>query len=130
MRQRIHVRGTSTPELAWARYYYFAKWSEWSPLIQSVECDNDHLRSGQTGIVRGPCELGIKFTVITVDEQARTWDWKVVVPVLGSTLLLHHTVTVDKNGCATELVIEGAAPLVLGYLPLARLALTRLVRRA
>lgn len=129
MRQSIQVRGTSSPELAWERYYYFAKWSEWSPLIQSVESDDEHLQPGRTGTVRGPCELGIKFTVIAVDEQARTWDWKVVVPVLGSTLRLHHAVTEDMNGCATELIIEGAALLVLGYLPLARLALTRLVRR-
>ncbi len=128
MQQRLRVQGNATAELAWQRYYLFDRWSEWSPLIQSVETAAEHLVVGQTGTVRGPCRLGIDFSILEVDVSAHTWDWQVKVPILGKTLHLHHAVTTDQAGCATELVITGAAPLVLGYLPLARLALTRLVR--
>jgi hypothetical protein len=41
---------------------------------------------------------------------------------------LRHGVEPDPRGAATWLVIRGLAPMVLAYLPVARVALRRLVR--
>ena len=45
----------------------------------------------------------------------------------GVRLVLHHTVAAAGTGTRTGLTVAGFAPAVLGYLPLARVALRRLV---
>jgi hypothetical protein len=82
---------------------------------------------GLRGVVIGPVGLQVPFEVLAVDEPAMTWTWR--VRAAFAELTLDHVVTPDGDGCRTDLTISGPVPLVVGYAPVARFALTRLVRR-
>ncbi len=82
---------------------------------------------GLRGVVVGPVGVQVPFEVLAVDEAAMTWTWR--VRAASAELTLEHSVTPDGDGCRTDLTITGPAPLVVGYAPVARFALTRLVRR-
>ncbi|MGB6022125.1 MAG: hypothetical protein WBG89_07360 [Ornithinimicrobium sp.] len=82
------------------------------------------------------------FTVDTVDEPGRTWAWTVHVRARGRNLItvsLAHGVESaaagagatdgQGDGCTTWLRLQGAGPVVVGYIPVAWYALGRLVRR-
>ena len=70
------------------------------------------------------------FEVREVDEPTRTWTWRVRLAPGGLVRLhLEHGVEAHEDGSATWLHVTGPAPVVLAYAPLARLAMTRLVRR-
>lgn len=141
-RVTLRATGRASAELAWRRYADTRLWSTWSPQIRRVELDPEshdvshpgdarehgvhELRPGLTGRVIGPVGVTVRFEVDAVDSAAMTWSWRVHAgPV---TLRLHHTVTNTSEGSGTSLTIEGLAPVVLGYCPLAQLALHRLVR--
>ena len=63
-----------------------------------------------------------------VDEADRRWSWS--VDVGPARLVLTHWVRPGPDGgTTTGLRSSGPAPLVLGYAPLAQLALHRLIRR-
>ena len=126
----LSARGTAPVELAWERYARPTLWSTWSPQIWRVEATADRIAAGVTGTVRAVGGLPIRFTVLAVDERARTWSWRVRLgPV---TMTLDHAVRPDAShapdGSATDLRVDGPALIVLGYAPIARLALGRLVR--
>jgi hypothetical protein len=71
--------------------------------------------------------LRVPFTITEVDPARRTWSW---VARLGPVrLTLHHAVRADPRGSVTDLVMEGPDALLLGYAPLAWVALRRLVAR-
>jgi hypothetical protein len=55
----------------------------------------------------------------------RFWSWSATA--VGVELMLAHTVESVAAGTRTGLTIEGFAPVVAVYLPVARLALHRLV---
>jgi hypothetical protein len=78
-----------------------------------------------TGQVSGPLGLRVRFVVSEVDEQRRTWAWRVRVGPLR--LTLWHGVEPRPTGTATWLRVHGPAIVVAGYLPVARTALRRLV---
>ena len=122
----LRARGGADPDVAWERYVDFALWSTWSPQILSVDADASRIAPGVTGRVHGPVGVGVDFVVDAVDELARTWSWTVRWGPI--TLALFHAVTAREGGCATALRVRGPAPVVLGYAPLARIALGRLVR--
>ena len=104
-----------------------------------VDTDGDVLTPGLAGTVRGPLGVAVPFRVLDVepDGAVRRWTWRVSVGPVS--LLLEHAVIPldaaasgtgpDVRRTATTLLIDGPAPLVLGYAPLAQLALVRLVRR-
>lgn len=126
----VSARGTAPAELAWERYARPALWSTWSPQIWRVESSADRIAPGVTGTVRAVGGVPFRFTVLDVDEVARVWSWRVLVgPV---TLTLDHAVRPDASrapdGSATDVRVDGPAPIVLAYAPIARLALGRLVR--
>lgn len=122
MRRTLSVTGPRDPADVWDRYDRPARWPEWSPQIRSVDHPGEHLYAGARGTVRGPLGLPVPYRVDDVDGPRR-WSWT----VLGF-LRLTHTVEPAGTGTRTGLVVTGPAPVVLGYLPLARLALGRLVR--
>lgn len=126
MRSTIAVAGRADADLVWERYALPQRWSEWSPQIRSVRASATRLVAGMTGTVHGPVGVRVPFVVERVDESARSWGWR--VRVAPFTLQLTHEVIERPEGCVTTLCVDGPAPLVLGYLPLARLALGRLVR--
>lgn len=122
----LHVAGDATPAQAWERYAVPARWPEWAPQISRVETSAPRLVTAMSGRVVGPLGIGVDFVVDDVDELTRTWSWTVHLGPVR--LLLHHTVRDDIDGCSTSLRIEGPLGVVLPYAPVARYALTRLVR--
>lgn len=130
MKLTIGAVGVASLDVAWDRYVHPGMWHTWSPQISSVDATDSTLRAGTTGTVHGPVGVSVPFTVLDVDTERRSWSWRVTV--VGIALTLHHSVRMSNEkalgGSATTLVIDGPAPVVLAYAPLARLALGRLVR--
>lgn len=127
MRRALRAVGAASPETAWLRYLHLSNWSQWAPQIRGVDAPADRLIPGLTGSVRGPLGVRVPFVVLTVDEAGRNWSW--CVRVGPAQLRLHHGVQPHPRGSATSLRVDGPAPLVLAYAPIAWFALTRLVRR-
>lgn len=122
----LTVRGSAAPELVWERYAVPARWPTWSPQIIRVEADAPRIAPGVTGRVHGPAGVRVAFTVTAVDEAARTWAWEVRAGPLR--LHLRHGVDAEPPGTATWLSVRGPAPAAVAYLPVAWVALRRLVR--
>jgi hypothetical protein len=118
--------GPRPAEEVWLRYAEPARWPSWVPQIRAVETAAARIAPGATGTVRGPLGLPVRFTISEVDESARRWAWDVRVGPVR--MHLRHGVEPDPRGAATWLVIRGPAPVVAAYLPVARVALGRLVR--
>lgn len=135
------MTGAAPPPLAWERYADPSLWPTWSPQIASVSTSTPRLRSGTTGVVRGHGGLRLDFTAEDVDDDARRWTWSVQpthalglpLPVLLQRLgrlRLEHGVSLSgrvDGGSTTTLALEGRAPVVVAYAPLAALALRHLV---
>ena len=126
----LRATGSAPVEVAWERYAQPILWKHWSPQIRRVNVDVDRIAPGLTGTVDGYLGLHVSFVVDAVDEAARTWAWTVTTGPVR--LRLQHEVTDlggrGAPGTATTLVVSGPAPVVLGYLAPAQLALHRLVR--
>ena len=128
MRRELTVEGGRDAPNVWDRYVRPARWPEWSPQISSVEYAFARLRHGTSGVVHGVGGVRVPFTVTGVDEADpahRSWSWQ--ARVLGVGLAFEHVVEPASPGTLTRLVVTGPAPVVLGYLPVAWLALRRLV---
>jgi len=104
----------------WAAYADTSRWPSWAPQIQRVE-PLGPLEEGLRGRVDGPLFARARFEVTRVDEAARRWSWRVAIGPA------HLTIGHEVGEGVTAVVIEGPAPLVLAYAPVARLALARLV---
>ncbi len=130
MKLTIGAVGVASPDVAWGRYVHPDLWHTWSPQISSVDATDSTLQAGTTGTVHGPVGVSVPFTVLDVDHDKRSWSWRVTA--FGIELTLQHAVRVCNEkilgGSATTLVIDGPAPVAIGYAPLARVALGRLVR--
>jgi hypothetical protein len=123
----VRAQGSLAPDAAWERYAVPAVWPDWSPQIGRVECSHARLVEGAHGRVFGPLGIvGVPFAVDSWDDDRRRWSWQVRLGPVR--LLLEHGVDARGAGSATFVRVHGPAPLVLGYLPLAKLALRRLVR--
>jgi hypothetical protein len=125
-RLTLAAAGAAPAEQAWERYAQVAYWSRWSPQIRSVTCSSPRIRTGSTGRVHAAMGVGVDFVVDSMDETARVWVWTVRKGPLR--LHLTHRVVREGDGCRTILEMSGPLPVLLGYAPLARLALGRLVR--
>lgn len=125
--RRLSARGDASPAVAWERFDRIVLWPTWSPQIWRVEADAPRIAPGVHGTVVLPGGLGLPFTVTAVDLPARTWSW--VVRLGPVTMTLNHEVHPDAAGSGTLLGMEGPDPVLLGYSPLAWLALRRLVAR-
>ncbi len=122
----LSAAGAADPAEAWERYARPERWAEWAPQIKRVSASGPRRVAGMTGRVHGPVGVHVDFVVDAVDEDARRWRWTVRRGPL--VLRLEHTVVARPRGCSTSLRIDGPLPIVVGYAPLARLALGRLVR--
>lgn len=111
----------------WARYADPARWAGWSPQIRLVETAALRIAPGVTGTVHGPLGLRVAFLVTAVDEAARTWAWDVMLGPVA--LHLRHGVGAHPGGSSTWLTVRGPALVVAAYLPVARIALHRLVTK-
>ncbi|MET3805007.1 hypothetical protein ABIB25_002007 [Nakamurella sp. UYEF19] len=136
----ISAAGLAPAALVWERYTRPALWSTWSPQIARVDCVDEVIRAGSTGVVHAihpTLGLKIPFEVTDLDEASMDWAWNARLP-LGVTLHLRHLVeTVPgaesvpgvRGSSRTRLWVTGPAPIALGYLPVAQLALRALVRQ-
>ncbi len=111
------------------RYADPGLWSTWAPQIQRVDTGMERLTVGGTGTVRAGLAVGprlpVPFEVLEVDEPAMQWCWRAHLGPVS--LRLEHGVTAHDRGSATCLRVHGPLPVILGYAPVARFALTRLV---
>ena len=122
----VRVVGVAPVAQVWERYAVPDRWPEWAPQIRRVDTAAARIAPGVRGRVQGPPGVAVSFVIGAVDEQARTWSWDVRLGPLR--MRLGHGVERDPRGTATWLTLNGPAPAVLVYLPVARLALRRLVR--
>ncbi len=130
----LSVSGTAPAALAWERYADPQLWPTWSPQIQRVQTAMPRLTAGGAGTVHAGLfprpTIGVPFEVLEVDEESMTWTWRVRLGPGGLVRLqLAHGVRADGSGSTTWLRVHGPLPVVLGYAPVARLALGRLVAR-
>lgn len=126
MRLPTSVTGSASVDVAWERYADPSQWATWAPQIRSVESSAPRIAAGVTGTVHALFGVSVDFEITEVDEAARSWSWTVRPP--GLTMHLEHTVEPwGEAGSRAGLVIDGPAPLVLTYAPIARLALHRLL---
>ena len=120
MEMRVGATGTASRDAMWEAYADPSRWPTWAPQIRSVE-PHERIREGLEGRVIG---LGarVRFRVLSVERDAGRWSWEVRSGPVR--LRIDHQV---DDGSAS-ITIEGPAPAVLAYAPVARLALSRLVR--
>ena len=125
----LHAQGVAPVTLAWERYADPQLWSTWAPQIQRVETTMQRLTAQGTGTVHAGLlarpTLKVPFRVLGVDEEALEWSWQVRLGPLS--LRLEHGLRADPGGSATWIRVHGPLPVVLGYAPVARLALKRLL---
>lgn len=126
MRRGVSATGELDPHAVWERYAELSEWKGWSPQIRWVDASGDRLASGLTGTVHGLLGVTADFEVLSVDEALRTWSWRARSGPVE--LLLHHAVLAHEGGSQATLEINGPAPAVLAYAPVAEVALRRLVR--
>ena len=117
------ARGPASADAMWAAYADTSRWATWAPQIHRV-APLGPLEEGMRGVVEGPFWARARFEVTSIDETAGRWTWRVWVGPA------HMTIDHEVADGVTAVVIEGPAPLVLAYAPIARLALVRLVRGA
>ncbi len=123
----LHASGPLDPAAAWERYAVPSRWPEWSPQISRVELPVERIAPGVRGTVHAAGGVKLGFVIDAVDEAARTWSWTVRFTLVK--LHLDHWVEDGPDGGSTTgLRVSGPAPVVLGYAPLAKVALERLVR--
>ncbi len=125
--RRVDVCGPCPADEVWDRYLRPGRWPEWSPQIRSVDYAADVISPHTTGVVHGPAGMRVAFEIVEVSDSGpiRTWSW--AVSAAGTRLHLRHDVEATPTGSRTLLTVRGVAPAVILYLPVARLALRRLV---
>lgn len=121
MHLRVEVRGPASAEVMWSAYADTSRWSGWAPQIRRIDPEGP-LVEGMEGQVHGPWGTNAHFEVSLVDRAAGRWAWRVHAG--PAHLGIHHEVA---DG-VTAVEIQGPAPFVLAYAPVARLALERLAR--
>ncbi|MHA6780155.1 SRPBCC family protein [Pseudonocardia saturnea] len=126
MESGTSAEGPASPAVVWERYADPGRWAGWAPQIRRVRTDATRIAPGVTGTVHGPLGVRVRFVVTAVDEAARTWIWDVRVGPVR--MHLRHGVEVRGGGSRTWLTIRGPALVLAAYLPVARIALHRLVR--
>lgn len=136
---RRSATGPVNPDEVWDRYTRPARWPGWSPHLREVDYPGAVIRPGTTGRVTGVGGVVAVFRIDAVDHAARTWSWSVRSGPLR--VSFDHGVDqagVDRagadsgheGGSTAWLVTHAPWPVAVGYAPLARFALGRLVAPA
>ncbi|MDD7921394.1 SRPBCC family protein [Actinomycetospora callitridis] len=129
MQTTLRATGPLPADQAWERYADLDRWPRWAPQISGVTVSGSgprRLCPGLEGTVRAAGLVHVPFEVLAVDEQARTWSWRVRVgPV---TLTLDHGIEdLGAGRTRTWLRTTGPALVVLPYSPVAFVALHALL---
>jgi len=128
LRRRITATGPRDADDVWDRYERPARWPEWAPQIRSVDYPGERIEPDTSGTVHGPAGLPVRFRIRHVDSSGPVREWSWTASAAGVLLTLRHTVEPAPGGTRTGLTVEGLAPVVTLYLPVALWALRRLVR--
>jgi uncharacterized protein YndB with AHSA1/START domain len=122
---RIESGGSVSPEEVWERYTDPALWPTWAPQVRAVTGTVEPVLPGDRGWVLGPVGTRVPFVVLAVDAGSRRWSWR--VGVRPAAVVMEHGVDADGHGSRAWVDIRAPRLLVLPYLPVAWLALRRLV---
>ena len=126
---RLSAGGPLPVDEVWERYTRPVWWSRWAPHLREVDYPEPVVTPGRTGRVTGVAGVVADFRVDAVDEAARTWSWSVRTGPLR--LSFEHGVdaAAPASGQVSRawVVVHGVWPVVLGYAPIARYSLGRLV---
>ncbi|GAA4399211.1 hypothetical protein GCM10023168_06190 [Fodinibacter luteus] len=128
---RLSASGRLPVDAVWERYTHPAWWPVWAPHLREVHYPDAVISPGTTGRVTGVGGVVAVFRIDAVDHEARTWSWSVRSgPVRVS--LDHGVDPPDPGsghplGCTAWLVTRALWPVALGYAPVARWSLQRLV---
>ena len=126
---RLAASGPLSVDEVWVRYSQPVWWPRWAPHLREVEYSEPVVVPGTTGRVRGVGGVVAHFRIDALDEAARTWSWSVTSGPFR--LSFDHGVDVASHGAGAAstawLVIRAAWPVAIGYAPIARHALARLV---
>jgi hypothetical protein len=122
---RLSAEGPLDPDAVWRRYTEPARWNTWAPHLSEVDYPHKRVRAGTTGRASGPGGVVALFRVESVDPDARTWSWS----VRTGPLRLSFDHGVDEVGADSRawVVIHAPWPVAIGYAPVARWALEKLV---
>lgn len=119
---RISATGSATTDQVWQRYTTPDLWPTWAPQLRRVTCADSVLTAGSRGTAHGPAMLRVPFEVLLLDRDQHRWTWRVGRPI---SITMEHGVDETPDGARAWIDI----PLALvGYAPLAQLALRRLVQ--
>lgn len=121
----LEATGPASPDEVWDRYATPSRWPEWAPQIRSATL-SDPLQAGDRGVVHGFWPLRIPVRIRSVDEVTKRWSWWAGLGPLG--LAMDHGVDADGSGSRAWARLYAPTALVAPYVPIARLALRRLVR--
>lgn len=108
--------------VAWAVLARTEHWTSWGPSITAVEPTSGEVEPGLVGRVRTPVGLWVPFEVGAV-EIGRSWSWRVA----GVSATGHRVEALGPERCRVVIEVPWWAP---AYVPVCRLALGRLRRRA
>jgi hypothetical protein len=127
---RQSATGPVDPDEVWARFTQPARWPGWSPHVREVDYPDAVVQPGTTGRVTGVGGVVAVFRIDAVDHEARTWSWS----VRSGPMRLSFDHGVDEapvsdhaGGSTAWLVTHALWAVAVGYAPVARLALGRLV---
>ncbi len=129
MRATLQSTGHAPASEVWERYMEPAQWKIWAPQITGVDYGGERLTAETTGRVLGPLGVPIEFRVHSIDERSWTWAWSAWFQNQAIGIDLTHGVVSRPSGTRAWLTVDGPAPLVLPYLPVAKFALHRLCAR-
>ena len=124
---RLRATGAAAPAVAWERYAVLAAWPTWAPHLTGADASAPRLATGVSGRVHVLGLLRLPFTVTAADHPSRRWSWVVRLGPLR--LALEHGVDPHPRGSRTWLVMHGPTAVLLAYVPIAWVALRRLVAR-
>lgn len=126
---RLSASGSLPIDDVWTRYTQPVWWPQWAPHMRGVDYADVVVTPGTTGRVTGVGGVRADFRIDAVDVEARTWAWSVRSgPIRVS--FEHGVVPASpgsRHGSAAWLVMHGLWPVILGYAPIARYSLGRLV---
>lgn len=127
---RLAASGPLPIEDVWERYTQPEWWPQWAPHMRNVEYRHAIVTPGTTGRVEGVGGVVAHFYIDAVDTVAHTWAWSVRSGPIR--VCFEHGVDVaprtSRRQSVAWLVMHGLWPVVLGYAPIARYSLRRLVR--
>ena len=129
----VSATGSAPVPTVWNLYTTPQLWPTWAPQIHRVDYPGHAITPGTSGRIRGTARVRLDFTIDDVDAKARCWSWSVWIPspidAAGFRLrvAMDHGVEPAGAGSRAWVRLHLPTPVALVYVPVARLALRRLV---